>query len=502
MNKPNPGFLNNLNARLLLEFVSLAMIQQLAFADFSKMSVGTSKVQSTALQVVGDQYLTSDEGRVDSADSQSLINIDLFFQKQRGAWNAIFQGSAQQNLKYTEEQYSAIPQIYGEWDSGWGLKLSFGRKLHRWSLLDQEWELGVWQPSLKNELIHPQEQGLIGLFNQLNSRDWQLLVLLSPVFLPDQGPHFTLNKGTFTSHNRWFSPPPSRLELLNREEGIYYELDKPKVNDVIFQPSWALQLKYGTEERGFWTQWAVTEKPMNQMHFGLETYRSAALDETYGRNMAIIHVREARHWVGNWEMGQTHRDEGISYWMSYSVERPEDPHLNNEWDQPPLKEAQIMGLHLNHPLPLPGLAQSSVSWNWVQVDEQKKSVRASHDSSAAIRESAFSTQANDEWQQDQLQRALPRYPVLQAVSVQWNAQLDMKGEGRLGWRTRYSYSLPDDAGWLSTAVQWTLDSHWQGYLGVDILGTVHSPSQDEEVKSIYSQFRQNDRIAGGLTYVF
>ncbi len=73
---------------------------------------------------------------------------------------------------------------------------------------------------------------------------------------------------------------------------------------------------------------------------------------------------------------------------------------------------------------------------------------------------------------------------------------------RIGWETQYVYSFPDRAAWFSVSAKWGMSSQLTLIAGIDILGA--SPSDSGEIleKSTFSRFRQNDRIGGGLTYVF
>lgn len=470
----------------------MGVVSAIVFSHRASADLNSSQ-NALSLNMSGDRYLTS-TSVANHGDAYSTFGIDYNLRHEQKNWETIIQALGEFHLDQSKEHYFTIPQAYFGWttDSHF-FHLGLGRKLEDWSVLDREWKLGLWQPRLLADPIRPQEQGFIGLFNQLEVEDWQLTLFASPLFLPDQGPQFNLVDGRFESGNRWFLPPQDRIEVFHQESQIDYRLDKPNDRDVVLNSSWALRLRHGRLNSGFWWQWSMTRQPMNQIHLGVEGYQSLALTESLDKATAVIHARIVYHQVNSMEVGQTW--DRAKLWLSLSEEIPDQPRMDVSWKQAPLFESRIYGIHLAHDLPLPYLPNSHFSLSYLQIEE--KTPRWVNSSQTDEGQSSSHSLAGEK-----VTESLPRFPVEQALKLQWEAQLWDSFKQRLGWTTQYIYSFPDRAALLSLQVQWGSSPELTWNAGVDILGATPSRSGEVLEKSIYSRFRQNDRIAGGLTYVF
>ena len=72
-------------------------------------------------------------------------------------------------------------------------------------------------------------------------------------------------------------------------------------------------------------------------------------------------------------------------------------------------------------------------------------------------------------------------------------------ENRLEMKTRYSYSMTEKGGWLSTSLDLSQRAlTWS--LGFDILGSDVDP--DSPSAGLYTRYRANDRVYAGASYVF
>src|SRR5690606_14688182 len=112
----------------------------------------------------------------------------------------IFEGSVHQ----AEELYVGLPEMYARLtDDDNQVQVTIGRQRRNWSQLDQRIGLGIWQPQLRWDFLNPIQQGLTGAFFDMDVEPLHVTLFASPVFLPDQGPHFRLKNGRFESPNRW-----------------------------------------------------------------------------------------------------------------------------------------------------------------------------------------------------------------------------------------------------------------------------------------------------------
>src|SRR5690606_33789215 len=75
--------------------------------------------------------------------------------------NALGQGA----FERSDEFYFGIPEFYMKpRQLAPGIDLTIGRQKRVWSELDQEFNLGVWQPQLRWDYLAPIQQGLTGVF--------------------------------------------------------------------------------------------------------------------------------------------------------------------------------------------------------------------------------------------------------------------------------------------------------------------------------------------------
>lgn len=152
--------------------------------------------------------------------------------------------------------------------------LSFGRKISDWSLLDEMWNLGFYQPQLRWNSLDLETQGLVGFYYDYKMKLSQNFTLsatafYSPLFIPDQGPGYELKNGGFLKTNPWFQPPPTRVEFQNQNFEIDYNIQMPQITDVLFQNSFGgrirLEMPYS-----FYTQVSALNKASHQLALGFK----------------------------------------------------------------------------------------------------------------------------------------------------------------------------------------------------------------------------------------
>jgi len=134
---------------------------------------------------------------------------------------------------------------------------------------------------MKNSILGFGSRNCVGLFGAQAARpDWGVLrcfrqhqfardIFTSPLFLPDQGPNYQLNNGQFTSSNRWFMEPQSRVAMFggSRQAPLYFEIDQPSEEQIIMNSSFGLGVSYQSSSP-FWFAANYAYKPQNQIHLG------------------------------------------------------------------------------------------------------------------------------------------------------------------------------------------------------------------------------------------
>ena len=434
------------------------------------------------LQLLQSQYLGGSQNNTQN-EAYSSFGIQLKHHSQPA--KTFVHGlniQALASMDGTEQAYVAAPEFY------WGLKLPteksglglvIGRQRFDWSNFDEEWSLGIWQPYVRWDYLHPQPQGLTGAFFSLDTSDAKVMVFATPLFLPDQGPQFEVVDGEFRSSNRWFRQPTSKHTVINQDRKLSYELDRPSDAEVVMNAAYGLSILLGNEEDGPWLKTSLASKPINQMHLGIEGYHSIARPNRYLESVAVVHPTVARHSVMTVEAG--YRVEDYQGWISVTEERPDRTDLPDEWEESSLYSSRFIGMTVSHRLPWVGWRNHWLKYSAMSLTEDLPPPSPSG-------------------QQDTLESSLDRYPYKEVLSAEWTAPVINRATQRLDLGLRYLYSVPEKGSLLSAKLElvWQRNTRWD--LGFDILGT--EASGEDQQSGLMSLYRNNDRISGGVTYVF
>lgn len=484
-----------LSAGLLFLLITGAPIGAETVSGFGDLGVGSvsssqhfeprdRQVSYFDLGLKQNRYMSEAQTRNQNAN-YSVLSGDLNLQPDLRNLSAKMNIFAEGALDAKNEFYFGVPEAYIQSKKLTPrFEITVGRQKRHWSRLDEEFNLGVWQPQLRWDYLAPKQQGLVGLFFDWQARsDLQITLYTSPLFLPDQGPNFQLEGGHFTSSNRWFVPPQSRLQLFqgtpySQDAPLYFELDRPAEEDIVMNSSFGMNVRYEDDAGPFWGQVSYAFKPRNQIHLGIECENCARVG---GANpvevTAVVHPVIVKHNVFTAEGGFNRRDD--RGWLSFTGDFPNSSGLPADYEEAPLNSMFIAGASYAHVLPVgvPSWLQAS----YMRVfDLQNKDRHGLTDS-------------------DEVQSSLDRYPYTELAALDWKILLSQRRSDRLEWGTRYSYSIPERGGWISSSVTWSQKALSYS-LGVDILGSETDPSSARA--GLFTRYRTNDRVYGGVGYVF
>jgi hypothetical protein len=143
--------------------------------------------------------------------------------------------------------------------------LSLGRRIQFWSQLDQDWELGLWQPLSVLDALRPDEQGLTGVFYQYKNNDFNFLFLGSPVHIPSMQPEVKEIDGDLVSNNRWYRSPSNSFMLFGQQRKVVYSLTIPGTSELVNKPGAGLRFRWGKEREGAWISTNAGYKAMNSL---------------------------------------------------------------------------------------------------------------------------------------------------------------------------------------------------------------------------------------------
>ncbi len=417
------------------------------------------------------------------SSNYTFLTGDLNLEPSSPGFNYKFNPVAQNAFGVKDEFYFGVPEAFVEPRLGSGFHLAIGRQKRTWSVLDEEFNLGVWQPQLRWDYLVPKQQGLIGVFFDIDFGDnFTMTFLFSPLFLPDQGPNYQLVNGRFMSRNRWFSEPQSRVALfsdtgVNPSTPLYFEIDRPAEEKIIMHSSFGLGLKYHSGSN-FWTALNYAYKPQNQLHLGVECANCLNIGGPL-EITAVIHPEVIMHHVTTLESGY----DGQNYrgFVSLTGDYPQSSKFPQGYAQSSLDSMMIAGGGFQHTLFHWQGNPSSLKYSYIRVFNVK-----TKDKQGLV-------------DADQVHSSLDRYPYREVASAEFKLTLLQTAANRLNFKGRYNYSLPEKGGWISAALDLN-QGPLSWYVGADVLGS--GVADDSPNAGLFTRYRSNDRAFGGVSYVF
>lgn len=375
------------------------------------------------------------------------------------------------------EKYYAVPELYYQFGSqdpentSQKMKVSLGRKVETWSNFDDQWKLGLWQPLARWDYIHPETQGLVGMFFDLKVNQLiRVTAVYTPLFVPDQGPGFDLKNGKFESDNRWFLAPQTSIELGSQPSPTYYVVDRPRTWDVVNQQGGAVKIEAGDFEQGTWVRAAYANMPSNQLHLGIDP------GQGINQTSLIIHPMVVRHELATLESG--YRWEKSAVMAAYTIDSPTKPDLPPVWEESELRKTRFLGLSYEHKVPLGAVKQSFIKLHYLKRWDD-------------------SERTGGGVVGDQVESSLDRFPYKEMSGFEWSARLwnTVRRDLRVG--VKYLYSFPEKGALLTSFINLKTAREWQWNLGFDVIGAPGSGTQ-----GLMGRYRSNDRVVGGVSYVF
>lgn len=372
-----------------------------------------------------------------------------------------------------------VPEAYLKWVP-FGLSESrsgvvVGRKFERWSLLDSQWQLGLWQPLARWDYLRPVEQGLTGTFLDFQSHGGGFRVLLfgSSIFLPEQNPPYQLQNGKFSSPNPYFSEPPNTLVLFKEKTDVQYELRTPEAGNVISQVSLGGLVRVGDPDDEAWLQAAYIYKPRNQISLPFEA--QLRHDQQSAQVIVVPHVEY--HHLASVDVGYTGR------WLqpSFSILReiPVDSVHEKELNYQKLRPLTLWS---------PSLQVRTGGKYWAPILtvaylDSRDDGSESHGPLVGSSSSVFGSRVNFQ----------------QAVSGKAQMRFYQTSTKVLDFSTQFIHELKEKGSILLADLRFQFATSWQLFSGIEVLG---SNQPNDESSTTIAKFRRNDRMFGGLSYVF
>ncbi|WII73817.1 hypothetical protein QJS83_07995 [Bdellovibrio sp. 22V] len=344
-----------------------------------------------------------------------------------------------------------------------------GRKKILWNELDARWDLGVWEPLFKWNPLSPERQGLSGLFWQVDKPYYTLVLFASPLYLPDQGPSFEIENGSFVKGNPWFRRPPESIRIWSEATAIDYNFEKPNESQIVLQNSFGMKLSFG-DPQSLRAQLSYAYKPSNQLAIGYE----GNLDVAQLKGAVELQPQVFYHSLAGADV--TYKANAFRIGVSGMWDRPnKDEIFKAEWTHPEFSDAVLLSPFMEW-----NNGRWGVSLQHLDIfggDVTEKGELANPDRAALM----------------------TRYPYKQAQQVAFLTNMSFRKGRKLLSKISYTYSEKNDFELIRVSTRFRLSGLWSviGEMQMVRAGALTASNQNE-----IAQFVNNDRLMVGAAYVF
>jgi hypothetical protein len=369
------------------------------------------------------------------------------------------------------EIYTSTRKFNRQW------QVMLGRVKTNWSKADSDLHLGLWQPQFTIDKLRPIEQGLTGLFFKFDSGDWALTSFVSPLFIPSMGPDIKEKNGSLVSNSRWYRSPQGKFPLRNKETSIIYSLNVPDVARLASQSSYVAALDWNKEsEEGSFATFGAGYKPVNSLAL---KYRSLLTLPENAQPVGEVTVSPdvAYHKLYTAEVGIKDRKKSI--YFSYIEDQPELGEVENGWVKQKLESVKILSVGAK--------ADFQVGWRPVELKSSVMQAYGGHiedvDSEGVVQGSIIPD----------------RLDYFSVAQFNIKSLLGTFSSGPVSGSFKYLYDFQQKGKLMSGELSYSPQAKLSFIVGADVLGPDDSKSK---AYGFLNQYRANDRVFGGMSYVF
>jgi hypothetical protein len=356
-----------------------------------------------------------------------------------------------------------------------GYRVYVGRKKNGWSEADHEWNLGVWQPYFELDALRPQEQGLTGLFLDVNNTEWQVLGMVTPIFIPTLGPDIREEDGGLVADSRWYHAPSRQADLItNKPTPITYKLSIPEAAKLAAHGGYAFMGRVGNKDKGFWAVSSYGYMPVNKLL--LKRNIKYQINQDVG---VIVSPDLNYHSVFSTDLGYTQGNARVTF--SFLQDNPEDKLPDQDWVLQKIYPLRAYTAGIEWTIPKFFSRSISLQLDYLRVD------------GGEIEDIGSDGAVDDLNLFDQ------RVKFTDAVKVKMQGELARIYRHPLRVHFSYLYDKEQKGSMVNTEFMFYPKQELALLLGADFLGTAENTPK---TSGFLNQYRANDRIYGGMTYVF
>lgn len=364
--------------------------------------------------------------------------------------------------------YLDVSQLFWKQDI-----FSIGRKKLKWSSLDEDFGLGIYQPVFKWNPLKYDSQGFTGIFINLEPETtpipWGIQFFGSNIFIPNQGPGYEIKEGQFERSNPYFPTPPSRAEINGQETQFSYVVNQPNIGEIINHSSFAARSYMGQESEGPHIAVGYANKPANELNLG---FQGILIPQQ--KIEVQLEPKVMYHSVKSSELKYSWRN--ISIGFEFLRETPQETSFNPAWTYAVYDETDFYSAFIN--------------WHYGQwlLSARTLTVRGG--------ESHFEGPRAGEAQSV----LLSRYPFRDAylLKLQYNQVLSKYRS--VAVHSQYLMGTQGEFDVWTSTIGFQFQEKWSAFMTSQLVAV--RPVDQSIRKSIYHSFADNDLVAVGVSYVF
>lgn len=233
------------------------------------------------------------------------------------------------------------PEAYVSTSPQWNEQhqFTFGRRLKDWSVMDHYWELGLFQPRFTWDPTRPKWVGLTGFFYEYKMPQWRFLAYVSPINIPERGFPLKEENGKLITSDPFAEQNYENAIVSRRQIPIRYKVDYPPMSDLVLNPGGMVSAQFQeTPDQGFWAEAKAGYMPIHQVNLAvLPTY---ILQQDYVD--VQVYPTILRHYLAGGELGYRLKD--FQIWGAYTHEIPDKWIMPDRWVTPRIEPADIYSI--------------------------------------------------------------------------------------------------------------------------------------------------------------
>ncbi len=377
----------------------------------------------------------------------------------------------------SQSSYFAIPEMYFGFGQDPKNTISFGRQVQSLSFLDQSYNFGLYNSYFSNDRIKYTAQGLTGVKAQYSNSVGGFIAGWQPLFFPNQGPQVREDKGAIVTSNRWAQRPPPQFQFADQNKRIEYAIRDYNINEIIRNQGQTLSLYLGESIQRPLFQVSYANHPLNEIPLSRDTYGSVLDFVGHAELSPIVTYHEVQSADLNFDFLN------FQTTFSYIQDQPHNKTAPENETLQFLSPLQIYGIFLQADFTSVFNRQMKVSLAYADINggEIKDLLQNG-------KESIFTFSS---------QRTQYRRPI----SMGFTTEFFIFKSKALHSEVKWIYDQAYKGSLLSTFLSYPVLDQMNLDLGFDLIGVQNQIAPDTP-ENYLSQNQANDRVYGGLQYVF